>query len=474
MPSWNFRLNRGLSFQELWAELKGCYKSIDVRCLALKDNEKWKNLMVIAFSSMKGKDIIEKEADKDFSTLKELKVDEIEELGIFHEVFSPEDFLNFVWRMEKGEITLNHQFILLRQGYESRGITDSPRVIPVDEYGRYPVANYEFYGSSVEISGKLHEKLESLGLLYGIEEVASTWLKMPRIIGYGINAIIVLPIYFELKTFEISDNEFFLSLKLHKCLYPKLETLFVLRKKFNGIYRAVENKLIKSNEFSCFPVDSEFLECKTRYKFNTFLNLENEIYFCIKSDKLGVLSYEHKLVKDIVKKIEFKEPFMNFLTKFISLEIVENLLEGKQQLLKKKDPSTEFQRVVSYLLSLVNMKVMEIGDTLFGVVKREDGTIMGDIDIIAQGLQSGKLYVVQCSINPIEMRDISSLANISYQLRRNGFQAEPLIVVRDFVAPEIKENKSRIRVIDKEDLLRIVQALKMENINEARRILFGS
>jgi hypothetical protein len=42
------------------------------------------------------------------------------------------------------------------------------------------------------------------------------------------------------------------------------------------------------------------------------------------------------------------------------------------------------------------------------------------------------------------------------------------------VASEIKENKSRIRVVNKEDLFRIVQTLKMENINEARRILLGS
>jgi hypothetical protein len=452
--------------------LGGCYKSIDVRCLALKDNEKWKNLMTIAFSSMKEKSEIEKEADKDFSMLKELKVNEIEELGIFNEVFVPENFPYFVERMEKGEITLNHQSILLRQGYESHGITNSPRIIPFEDYGRYPVTNYELYGSSIEIPRELSEKLESLGLLHGIDEISSIWLKMRYITGYGINAIIILPIYFNLKTFELSGNEFSLSLKVHKCLYPKLEAILALRERFNEASRAVENKLIKSNEFSCLPANSEFLECKVKYKFNTFLNLENEICFCIRSSKLGVLSYERKLVKDIVKKIEFKEPFMNFLTKFITLETIENLLEGKQQLLKKKDPSTEFQRLVSYLLSLLNMKVVEIGDTLFGTVKRENGSSVGDIDIIAQDFQTAKLYVIQCSISS-EMSDISSSVNITHQLRRSGFQVEPLIIVRDFAIPEIKNNKSRVRVIDKEDLTKIVQALKMENINEAKRILLG-
>jgi len=118
------------------------------------------------------------------------------------------------------------------------------------------------------------------------------------------------------------------------------------------------------------------------------------------------------------------------------------------------------------------MKVVEIGDTLFGTVKRENGSSVGDIDIIAQDFQTAKLYVIQCSISS-EMSDISSSVNITHQLRRSGFQVEPLIIVRDFAIPEIKNNKSRVRVIDKEDLTKIVQALKIENINEAKRILLG-
>jgi hypothetical protein len=51
---------------------------------------------------------------------------------------------------------------------------------------------------------------------------------MPHIIEYGINAVIVLPIYFDLKAFEMTDNEFSLFFKVHKCLYPKLEVLLTL------------------------------------------------------------------------------------------------------------------------------------------------------------------------------------------------------------------------------------------------------
>lgn len=431
--------------------------------------------MIVAFSSMKEKEDIEKEVVRDFSMLKELKVNEIENIGIFNEIFLPENFLDFVNKMEKGEITLNHQSILLRQGYESHGITECLRTIPFEEYKRYPVANYELYGSSVEIPRELYEKLEWLGLFHGIDEIASIWLKMRSIAGYAINAIVVLPIYFEFKTFGISDNEFSLSWKVHKYLYPKLEVLFELRERFYEISKAVDIELIKFDEISCRPAGSEFLECETKHKFNTFLNLEDEIYFCIRSDKLGTFFHERMLVKDVIKKTEFKEPFMNFSTKFITLETVENLLEGKQRLLKKKkDPSIEFQLLISYLLSLLNMKVMDIGATLFETVKRKDGTTIGGIDIIAQDIQSQKLYVIQCSISTSKiLEDISLLANICHELRKDGFQVEPLIIVRDFVTPEIKENKSRIKVIDREDLLKILQLLKMENINEARRILLG-
>jgi hypothetical protein len=72
------------------------------------------------------------------------------------------------------------------------------------------------------------------------------------------------------------------------------------------------------------------------------------------------------------------------------------------------------------------------------------------------------------------MDKISVLANVSDRLRRKGLQVEPLLMVKVRVAPEVKRNELRIRVVDREDLVRVIRALSMENIDEAKRILLGS
>jgi hypothetical protein len=474
MYSWRPTLNKTLSLKELWAELMECYKNVDVRCLALRDGGNWRNLMIVALASMKGKDDIKKEAEKDFSLLKELGVNEIRELGIFNDVLSKDDFLSFIDEMEKGRVTLNHQSIFLREGYGAWYIIEAPRVFRRGELADWPSVEYDLSGSPIEIPRDLDEKLESLGLLGGIDEVATIWLRVSTVRNYALNAMIVLPIYFKLEAFEASNNGLSLSFKVHRSLAPKLEVLLALREKCENAFRAIENKLIKFNEFQSSLTDSEFLRCEVRHKFKAFLNLKDEVYFCVRSGKLGLLHKDRVFFEDLLRRAEFKDPFINLLTKFISMDKIEKILQSEELLLEKKDASANFERLACYLLSLLGMRVIEMGDTRFRVVKEENGSSLGDIDIVAQDPRDGRLHVVQCTTGATVMDKISVLANVSDRLRRKGLQVEPLLMVKVRVAPEVKRNELRIRVVDREDLVRVIRALSVENIDEAKRILLGS
>jgi microsomal dipeptidase-like Zn-dependent dipeptidase len=202
-------------------------------------------------------------------------------------------------------------------------------------------------------------------------------------------------------------------------------------------------------------------------------SLDDEIYFRIISE-LGVFTDEHETVRNLIKK-EFKEEFLNLYTQFMSINKFKETLQGKARILRKDriKPDLEFQRAVSHMLSLVGYKIVELGDTFFGTIKRSDGSHLGDVDVIAQDTETRRMYAIQCTISPPNNRKIDVIANIANELRMRGLPIEPLIFVRDF-ATEVKKNTRRVKVIDIEDLLNILKQLRTENVKEAKRILAES
>jgi hypothetical protein len=462
-------LRRNISFSELWDFIGSCYKSLCIRSIAIKEGEAWKNIMSIAFLSRKVEDEIKKEVDKDYLFLRKLKIPHVDNLGIFYDVANAENTPKYIEEMQKGRITLGHQIVNLRKGYEKTDLIEGSRIIRWGEFSEYPFLNYEFNGDGITVGIELQEKLLSLGICYGINEIGLQWLKIPQIEGYGINAIVVLPLYFNVTELYLEKaKEFCIKFRAHINLQPKLKVLLALRKRVKNTWVTIENKLFTSDEFSSQTLN-DFSLSEVRYTFETLPSLEDEVYCRIITD-LGVLFEDYWGIKDFTK-IEFKEPFLNFFGKFININKFKEVLQGRETISQKKiTPDLEFQKTIGYLLSQLGFRIMELGDTRYKTIKRLNGSDIGDVDIIAQDIETKKLYTVQCTIAPPDSRKIDVIANIAIELRMQEVFAEPIIFVRDF-ATEVKKNSRRVKVVDKEDLLTIISLLQLENIGEAKRKL---
>jgi len=119
----------------------------------------------------------------------------------------------------------------------------------------------------------------------------------------------------------------------------------------------------------------------------------------------------------------------------------------------------------------MKFEVVELGDTLYAKVKRKNGTDIGDVDIFARDVDTGKIYAIQCTIGTGRLIDkIDTFANVIEELRKRGHLVEPIIMVRDRAA-ESKRNVRRIKILDRDDIYRILKLIRERKISAAKRII---
>ena len=126
-----------------------------------------------------------------------------------------------------------------------------------------------------------------------------------------------------------------------------------------------------------------------------------------------------------------------------------------------------------YLLSLIGFRSIELGDVRnqeYRVVKERGGVHIGDVDIIAQDIDTKTVYVIDCKLTPPESKHIDAIANIVRSLSRKGIEVESLIVVGNF-ATESKRNVQRVKIVDREDLLNVIEHLRKGDIKQAKQII---
>ena len=202
--------------------------------------------------------------------------------------------------------------------------------------------------------------------------------------------------------------------------------------------------------------------------------LEDYVHFNLFC-KLGVIFKDSRSIGDLYTIGGTKRPreeFLNSLVKFISIENLEAiLLKGEDiKKLDVKRADVKFQRLIAWILSAIGFRIAELGDTKYGVVRRRNGVDIGDVDILAQDPESKKIYVVSCKVSPIKSEHIDTVVNVVDKLRRDGLLVEPIIFAGS-LSPEAKENKANIKVLDRDDILNILQLLRVNNLSEAKKVL---
>ena len=470
------KVKREMKFDEFWKCLGGCYNSLALRCIARKDQDTWKNIFITGFLSRRSVDEVREELRQEYQQLVKLKVTEIRELGIFFDVFDSQGIPAIIKQMEGGQITLQNSIIELDDKKERKGSFNSGSyALRFGEYIEYPVISYLMGRSdSVQVNKEIEDKLLSLGFIKGIDEIATIWLKMPEIRGYALSWIVTIPVYFNILEENMEDrSKFCIKFKAHNSLKPTLSVLIALRRNMGGEWVPIENERLSSEELSCMKgTEDDFLICEARYSFNTLPNQKDKVYWRISND-VGTLSYNEVEVSQLIGKKEFKDTFLNTFAQFITLDDLEKILEGEKSKELRSDPSKEFQRAVVYLLSLIGFRSIELGDVRnqeYRVVKERGGVHIGDVDIIAQDIDTKTVYVIDCKLTPPESKHIDAIANIVRSLSRKGIEVESLIVVGNF-ATESKRNVQRVKIVDREDLLNVIEHLRKGDIKQAKQII---
>jgi hypothetical protein len=432
--------------------------------------------MVMGLLSERAVAEVKQDAEKDFSWLRDLKVTSIQDLGIFYDVVPSEDAPAYVESIREGKITVANEVIYLRKGYEQTSLYSSREwLMKFGEYGEYPVITFSFDSQTQTImSPKLDGDLRALGLLGSSDELGSLWLKMPSLRGYAMNVSLAFPLYFKASGPSMSDATYYFRFRVDRNLKSKLQLMVALRGEAGTpAPLAKENRLFRPENFETLVESKSFVDCQASAAFSSVPSVKDQVYCRVVIPSLGTIHEELNSVENMLRKTEFKDPLLGVFQRLVGADGVQQLLEGKKNLLKPGgNPANEFQRMIQWLLSLAGCKVIELGDTRYGTISRQDKSEIGDIDILAQDLESPTTYAIQCTISPPESRKIDVIANIANELRRAGLLVEPLIFVRDY-AGEVKKNTRKVRVADLEDFRKAIQLLSVGNTAEAKKVLLS-
>lgn len=458
-----------LGFEEIWNYLKGCYKSLCVRCIAINENDRWKNVMITGFLSKRDEDSIRGDAERSYQMLSEIGVTELEDLALTYTVQNAETLPNLIKEVLSGQVTMGNNPIVLREGYDRQRLYGYPRLIPEGEFAEYPVISYEVISSESigSLSGKVYEELKSFGIMSGVDEIGLSWLRLSNVSAYSANVIIELPVYFKPLGLALDGRKVLLRMKAHKALAPKLSLVVALRRIIGDTQITVENARFKT--LPTHPYDEEFVLSEANYEFKTQLDPTDCLIYSV-TGRLGTFAQESTSIDNLLRK-RMRAGFPKLLTQFVSLEELESLLIGKRLVTKTpvERPDTSFHRAIAWLLSSLGFTITELGDTNYGKVRERAGPER-EADLLAQDPESERMFVVQCTITPPNPSKIDKIANLSAFIQRSDVFAEPLIFVKD-PAGEVKRNARRVRVMDQEDVAGILDKLRMDKLKEAKEVI---
>jgi len=473
-------LKQGLGFSEIWRELKDCYRTLAIRCIAVEEDETLKNIMTVAFLTNRKRDDVQFEVKHDYHTLEKIGIPKVKGLRLLYDVKGSLETPSFIEEIKGGHVNIAGETVELSRGYEKTSVVGHSRVSGYPETDMYPTLIYECSG---EASGnkkkvsKISENLKEVGVLSGIDDVGLRWLKVPYITSHCINVIVNFPLYVKIASLpSLKDREFKISLRVHQKLQEKFQfTISLLRKEFY-IETTLESDRYSLSKLQEIKKEQDYIILQLIHRFSVLPNPEDLIFYAL-SGRLGIIYRQKLLVKDLLPK-RYQESLLNAFLFFMEIDKFTRILTGEEKVKKKKKPLKEpamiFQRMVAWLLSLLGFRVLEIGDTAFGVIKTKDEVAITDIDILAEDPEESKIYAMFCSVTSVEDKKIDAIMNAVDELRRNNVHIVPLVVVRS-KAPALKQKleKYGIKGIDRDDLLKVIELLRNGNIPEARRKIVG-
>jgi len=467
-----YSLRHDISPEALWAELKDCFRSLLLKAIAIHDEDnEWRNVLITGLLTYEKPDSLRKEVEKDFSTLVELGVTELKNLAMLYDIRDSKELPNVIRELRSGGITISNQYIRLR----------NPERIYVS-YETYFIYRdlHEYAGIGVIVSSKnnphslkafrnIEEELKSFGY-NSINELGLQWLMVKDFSALTLEASIAIPIYLSNARLEFNEREgtIVFKAKVHKALLPKIKLLIALTKRYYDKFIPVENIIKRFSELAIHEYTEDFAIVELECRFKKILRPEDHIRYRI-FNPLGILDQQDVSVERLLPKVP---NMLKLFSEFISLDTLMRVLREKKvgrDISRISRPELAFQRAVAWLFTLLGYRVIELEGTRFKEFTELNGS-RREVDVILYDEENERIYIVDCTIRAPESKKIDDIANAKESLLRKGINVEPLIVVGE-IASETKKNTRRVKVLDLEDLERIISYLKQGDISSARELI---
>ena len=156
-----FSLNRNISFEEVWNELKECFKTLCIKCLAFQREGNWFNFMITGFLSRREEDDLRKEIMAKYEQLKNLEATKIDKLLITFDIREATYFPEFVKNITSGSITIRGECIRLGEDIRIR-LQDYPPIYLPEPYNFPRISLIAVGGSKLDFEKSIYKIEKSL------------------------------------------------------------------------------------------------------------------------------------------------------------------------------------------------------------------------------------------------------------------------------------------------------------------------
>jgi hypothetical protein len=464
------KLRRELSFNDLFKVVGCSYRSVDIRTLAVKPDSEWTNAITVIYPTLVERDMLVEDQKRLEETMQKIGVAKVTHAKFLRELITSEALPDLVAQMSKGTFTIDNQSIRLREGYDRSQIFDCERhTLGIREY---PVSGYYIFAkdSAESFMGNLKLENDFLSVGQHILEFACNWLELSSL-TLAFNAILALPMYVSLLSVKYpGDGNVLLQVKVHGSLVPRFRLILSLERLDGRVNRSVPLETFADN-LSSFPSNEqrEFMYLNVSHKFKMIPSEGDFLRVKIFDEILGIVIEKSNQIREIHAYTSSGDPFLNTASRFVDTSLVENYLIRTASTAKPGKTSDAFERAVTWLLSFLGLRTVELGDLGLGVL-REEKYEVGETDILAEDTVTHQIYVISCSLKPPGAEKVDKIANVAGNLREKGLTVEPLMFVGE-PAGEVKRNVRRVKVLDRDDLHQVAQTLRTGNLLEARRIV---
>jgi len=356
-------LRRGLTFNDLFSVVGCSYRSIDIRTLAVKSDSEWTNVITVIYPTLVEQNTLLEDQKRMEETMLKIGVPKVAHTKLLRKVTTPEVLPDLVAQMSKGTFTIDNQSIRLRKGYDRSESQDNERyTLGIREY---PVSGYYIMaGDSAEgFMGNFKPENDFLSVGQHIGEFACNWLELTSL-ALGINTILALPIYVSLLSVKYTgDGSVLLQVKIHTSLVPRFQVILSLERFDGRVSRSVPLETF-ADILSSFPSSEEggFSYRNVSHKFSMTPAIADSLRVKIFDHILGIVIEKSNPISEIHAYTALGDCFLTTASRFVDTVLLEDYLAKTTSRVKSGQASDAFERAVTWLLSFLGLRTVELGD----------------------------------------------------------------------------------------------------------------